>query len=152
MNKQDKYVQFILDELNNKNIIYTDVLKIFLSRFKVSEPTFVTYWKIANQHYSEGRISLQNKFAALDEANEIEKLKSLFITRNQLIEMQGNAVKLSYDLMNEFPTASNIDAFNKTSTAFAKLEGFNKPDKVAETDSEGKDKDVTITIVKTYEK
>jgi hypothetical protein len=150
--KQENYIQFIYDELIKGNVVYNEVFKVFLSSFKCSEPTFVTYWKIANERYKTAQISLQDKVEDMRVKNELNTLQGKILTRNKIVELMTNAVEIAYEEVQSNPTPSSIDAFNKTIANYCKLEGFNKPDKVAETDSEGKDKDVTITIVKTYEK
>ena len=70
MTKQEAYIDFIINELRKGNVIYSKLLKVFLSKFKCSEPTFVTYWKKANALYLEERNKTNEK-----KERELEKLK-----------------------------------------------------------------------------
>ena len=61
MTKSENYISFIANELTKGNVVYKDVLKLFLSKFKCSEPTFVTYWKRANDKHRITQIEAQKE-------------------------------------------------------------------------------------------
>jgi hypothetical protein len=61
MTKSENYISFIANELTKGNVVYKDVLKLFLSEFKCSEPTFVTYWKRANDKHRITQIEAQKE-------------------------------------------------------------------------------------------
>lgn len=60
--KQNKqiYIDFIISELNKGNIQYKDVMLVFVSKFELTEQTFVRYWKQANESYKNQRELINN--------------------------------------------------------------------------------------------
>jgi hypothetical protein len=81
MQNKTAYTDFILTELNKGNVNYKDVFLVFLSKFKLSEPTFVKYWKIANETYLEQRKTIND--AKLEDSIKTEKeaVKSLVLDK-----------------------------------------------------------------------
>lgn len=75
------YIDFIIEELEKGNVKYNDVMLVFVSKFELTEQTFVRYWKKANEVYSERR-SLINE-AKLNEAinQEKEAIKTLLLDK-----------------------------------------------------------------------
>jgi len=75
------YIDFIIEELEKGNVKYNDVMLVFVSKFELTEQTFVRYWKKANEVYSERR-SLINE-AKLNEAinQEKEAVKTLLLSK-----------------------------------------------------------------------
>jgi hypothetical protein len=71
MQNKTAYTDFILTELNKGNVNYKDVFLVFLSKFKLSEPTFVKYWKLANETYLEQRNAINE--AKLEDSIKTEK-------------------------------------------------------------------------------
>jgi hypothetical protein len=75
------YIDFILNELNNGNVQYKDVCLVFLSKFKCTEPTFVSYWKKANETYQEQRIAINNAKLNDSITQEKEAQKTLILNK-----------------------------------------------------------------------
>ncbi len=78
----------------------------------------------------------------------IESLKSKdnsnILNREKIVEMQSNVVKITYNNFVKSKEPRDADAFNKSVTAFNKLEGLEKPSKI---ENEIKlSKDVVINI------
>ena len=71
MQNKTAYTDFILTELSKGNVNYKDVFLVFLSKFKLSEPTFVKYWKLANETYIKQRKTIND--AKLEDSIKIEK-------------------------------------------------------------------------------
>ena len=71
MQNKTAYTDFIVTELSKGNVNYKDVFLVFLSKFKLSEPTFVKYWKIANETYQEQRKVIND--AKLEDSINLEK-------------------------------------------------------------------------------
>ena len=69
------YIDFIVGELEKGNVSYTNVFQVFLSNFKVSEPTFVRYWKIANEQFKINNENKKAKLKEIDLSNSINTLK-----------------------------------------------------------------------------
>jgi hypothetical protein len=87
------YVDFIVSELEKGNVSYTTVFEVFLSNFKVSEPTFAKYWKIANEAYKERR-SLINE-AKFNETiiAEKEAVKSIIKSKIERLEIYQKEIE-----------------------------------------------------------
>lgn len=75
--KQNKqiYIDFIISELNNGNVQYKDVMLVFVSKFELSEQTFVRYWKQANENHKEQRELINNAKINTTIATEKEAVK-----------------------------------------------------------------------------
>jgi hypothetical protein len=95
MAKNNEYVPFILSELKKGNTLYSKVFEVFLSKFKCSEPTFVTYWKKAQSEYV---LFQQERETKINEA-----------TIHQAIETHSNGLKSKSErLMNLQRQADDI--------------------------------------------
>lgn len=81
---KEKAIELIIAEIN-KGLTYTDTFKVILSNFKLSEPTFATYWKIANSRHSEAQEAIKKEL----ERNSIEMAK----------EAQNRAILSKYERM-----------------------------------------------------
>lgn len=74
-NKQ-KYIDFIIDNLENGNVQYKDVMLLFVSNFQLTEKTFVVYWKLANEKHKERQESINKELLSVDIENKKQVLKS----------------------------------------------------------------------------
>jgi hypothetical protein len=74
-NKQ-KYIDFIIDNLENGNVQYKDVMLLFVSNFQLTEKTFVVYWKLANERHKERQESINKELLSVDIENKKQVLKS----------------------------------------------------------------------------
>jgi hypothetical protein len=81
MENKTAYTDFILTELNKGNVNYKDVFLVFLSKFKLSEPTFVKYWKIANKAYLEQRTEINNAKLKESVTQEKQAVKTLVLDK-----------------------------------------------------------------------
>jgi hypothetical protein len=152
MQNKQAYVDFIIAELNKGNVNYKDVSLVFFSNFKLSEPTFVKYWKLANTAHSEQRETINN--AKINTTIELEKeavktaLKSKF--ERLLIlqkEIDNCIVELEDGFTDELRTNNEIikrpltirektnlrDTIKNLQAEVSKIEGDYAPTK-AETD------------------
>lgn len=144
-NKQT-YIDFIMDELNRGNVQYKDVMLAFVSKFKLTEQTFVRYWKTANEAYQEQRETINRQKMDESIANEMEAVKSLVLDKYDRLKIaediaQGKAKKIEGTLIVPSPS-DRLRALDYLS----RVHGDYAPTKVAATDSEGKDKE-QISIV-----
>jgi hypothetical protein len=133
-NKQ-QYIDFILNELNSGNVQYKDVLLVFVSKFELSEQTFVRYWKIANESYYEQRQTINN--AKLSETIELEKeaLKKQILSKEEALKIlsdiaQGKAKKVEGHLV--VPSPNEQRGAIET---MAKLSGWEAPKKTENTNT-----------------
>lgn len=66
---------------------YKDCFKVILSKFKLSEPTFVTYWKEANIRHLENQQAIQKQLADQNTEAEKERLKTAILTKEKALEI-----------------------------------------------------------------
>ena len=69
--------------------------------------------------------------------NVIEQLKakdsSNILTREKIVEMTANVVKMTYNNFVKSKDKSDADSYNKSVAVYAKLEGLDKPTKIEQT-------------------
>lgn len=130
--KKETYISFILDELKKGNVEYKNVFKVFLSKFKCTEPTFVTYWKLANETFKSAQEEINEQNTKEYTQSELERLKSNILDRDKIVEMQSNLVKLAYNKMVKIkePTPSDLQAYNQTVERYSKLLGLDAPKQI----------------------
>ena len=73
-NKQ-AYIDFIISELNKGNVQYKDVMLVFVSKFELTEQTFVRYWKQANESHKEQRELINNAKVSTTINEEVKAVK-----------------------------------------------------------------------------
>lgn len=136
------YINYILDTMQVGILSYTEVRNLFLRNVKkVSEPTFVKYWKIAKAKYEEIQNDIQKEKEQYYKDSEIEKKRLGILQRDEIVKMTSNALVLAYNKVIESKGGEKeMYSYATILEKFAKLEGFDKPIKVADTDSEGNDK------------
>ena len=130
-NKQ-QYIDFIVNELRKGNVLYKDVMLVFVSKFELTEQTFVRYWKTANEAHREAQEAIKSTQEVQTITNELDKLKKANLTKVDRILIAESIA------LNEDGTANNADKL-KALDYLAKIEGDYAPTKVAQTDVEGND-------------
>ena len=129
MTKEELYISFICDELKSGNIAYKDVYLVFLSKFKCTEPTFVKYWKIAQERYLEYLNKVNKEKDILSVDAEKEAFKSNILTKLQRLEIASNIAQGKERKVNDqiiIPTdGDRIRALDY----LAKIEGDYAPNK-----------------------
>lgn len=135
-NKQ-VYVDFIVNELQNGNVAYKDVMLVFVSKFQLTEKTFCIYWKIANETFLTTQKSIKEAKEIQTITNELDKLKKANLTKiDRLLIAESIA-------LNEDGTSNNSDKL-KALDYLSKIEGDYAPTKTAQTDTEGKDAKIKV--------
>lgn len=129
---KEQYVDFIISELENSNILYKDVCVVFCGKFGLTENSFIKYWKIANESYKEAQQSIKEAKEVQTITNELDKLKTLNLTK---IDRMRIAESIA---MNEEMNATPSDQL-KALDYLAKIEGDYAPTKQAQTDTKGND-------------
>jgi len=140
---KQKYIDYIVSELEKGQVSFERVFELFLTKFNCSRPTFATYWKIANESYT----STQNSIKATKEVqtitNELDKLKKANLTKiDRLLIAESIA-------LNEDGTANNSDKL-KALDYLSKIEGDYAPTKTANTNSQGEDVATTPPNINVY--
>lgn len=84
------YIDFILNELEKGNIQYKEVCSVFCGNFRLTENSFIKYWKLANTAHKE-RITERNNILE-EERIELNKglLKTNILNKQQALEILSN--------------------------------------------------------------
>lgn len=113
MSKEQIYIEFIIEELDKRNVKYNDVCVLFCTKFDLTKQTFNKFWKLANEAYSE-RLSLINE-AKLNETINIEKeaVKINIKTKNERIqnyqkEIDDSISELEYGFTEEMKSTGEL--------------------------------------------
>lgn len=130
MQNKTAYTDFIVTELNKGNVNYKDVFLVFLSKFKLSEPTFVKYWKIANEAYQEQRKTINE--AKLEDSIESEKkeLKRAILTKYEAMEILSEIAIGKPKKVQGIIIIPNGAERRGAIETLAKIEGWNAPKEV----------------------
>ena len=165
MTKKQQYISFIISELE-KGKSYKETSLVFLSKFKLSEPTFVKYWKLANEDYSKTLDKVREAKEAVYIENEVKATKDALKTKHERMLLIQKELLRCYENLDTGMTDDNfltgnpsnkepkqyrrkmtIDERNKTrktakelSAELSKLNG--------EYEKHNKDKATTINIIK----
>lgn len=152
-NKQN-IINDILIELE-KGKSYKEVSLVILRKFKFTEPTFVKYWKIANETHAERQELIKRELERDSVDSAKERLKKAILTREEGLAMLSITAKLIYAKINnekESPSVYEANSLNNIVSNMAKLEGWNAPVKQAQTDSKGNDvKPIDLSKYMTFE-
>lgn len=131
-NKQ-LYIDFILNELEKGNVQYKDVMLVFVSKFELSEQTFVRYWKQANESHKEQRNLINNAKTEQTIATEKESVKKAILQKHEALEILteiaiGKPKKVEGQIV--MPSANERRGAIET---MAKIEGWEAPKKTENT-------------------
>jgi len=162
MTKQEVYIDFIINELRKGNVLYKDVLLVFVSKFKVTEQTFVRYWKKANALYLEERNKTNEKKERKLEKLELDGVESIVKTKkerllllqtqiNDLIEIIEGKKNVPFIINNKVMNSIQNDKLvlpiqvilliqkniKEMQVEISKIEGDYAPQKVNVTDEQG---------------
>ena len=129
MTKQETYVNFIIEQLQSGNIVYKDVMSLFVSKWQLSERQFVRYWNIANERHLESQKKLQKEKDALYSDAQKEAVKSNILQKHEALEIlskiaKGTAKKIGEQVI--IPSATEQRGAIET---MAKIEGWMAPTK-----------------------
>ena len=136
--KQNKqiYIDFIISELNKGNVQYKDVMLVFVSKFELTEQTFVRYWKQANENHKEQRELINNAKTEQTIETEKEAVKKAILQKHEALEIlteiaRGKAKKIDGQII--MPSPNERKGAIET---MAKLEGWEAPKKTENTNIE----------------
>ena len=136
---KEQYIDFIVNELKNGNVLYKDVSLVFLGKFRLSGPTFDKYWKLANEAHREAQQAIKEAKEVQTITNELDKLKTLNLTKIDRMKIaEGIAMGKAKRIEGQIIVPSHADQL-KALDYLAKIEGDYAPTKVAQTDVEGND-------------
>lgn len=125
---KEKCIELILEQIK-VGLTYKDTFEVILSKFKLSEPTFVTYWKIANERHREAQQAIEIEKAKEYTQSEIEAQKRLILSRNKVMEMSSNVLKIAFNNVVKQKDEKSIQAYATAQASFSRLTGMDAPTK-----------------------
>jgi len=153
---RENIITDILIELA-KGTTFNNCFKVILSKFKLSEPTFATYWKDANSRYVTTQIKAQQAISDDSISQNVEAAKSGLKSKFEWVaelqkELDENRVEESVlDLK-----TGKVIRFFRTMTPterkghmerISKFMGMDAPTKIADTDENGKSKESPLEML-----
>jgi hypothetical protein len=97
---KEKCIELIIEQLN-QGLPYKETFKVIQSNSKLVESTFASYWKIANERYSETQKEVQTAIVSTTIAEAVEAVKSGLKSKyDRLIELQKQVESLEVELKN----------------------------------------------------
>ncbi len=144
MSNKEAYIDFIIEELNNGNIKFNDVCLVFLRKFKVTEPTFAKYWKLANHKHSEQRQAIEKAKMEQSIKTEVEAVRSQIKSKEEILLKLGEIIDQKAKRVEGvivMPTYSDvkgaIDLYNKMQGYYAPTKSENKIESNVTVDPQG---------------
>ena len=89
---KENIITEILIELE-KGTTYKDCFEVILSKFKLSEPTFVTYWKNANERHLINQQATQKILAEQSTKEDLERLKMGILDKTEALKILTEIAK-----------------------------------------------------------
>lgn len=120
---KENIITEILIELE-RGTTYKDCFEVILSKFKLSEPTFVTYWKIANERHAIAQQAAQKHIGNILTDNLIDRLNSAVLDKNEALEILSKIAKAEIEDGKMPPKV--IEQIHAIKT-IADLSGWNSP-------------------------
>lgn len=120
---KENIITEILIELE-RGTTYKDCFEVILSKFKLSEPTFVTYWKIANERHLINQQAAQKHIGNILTDNLIDRLNSAVLDKNEALEILSKIAKAEIEEGKMPPKV--IEQIQAIKT-IADLSGWNSP-------------------------
>ena len=149
MAKEDVYIKFILDELDNKNVDRAVVLAKFVKKWQVSDRTFDRYWKTANERHTEALRALELERQGLLSESLKDEIQAQILTETEidliLSKIVTGGIQVEEYIKGE-PVIRDVSPSDIIAAAdkLYKRKGSYAPTKAAITDTEGKDKDIPV--------
>ena len=131
-NKQ-AYIDFIVSELNKGNVQYKDVMLAFVSKFELTEQTFVRYWKKANEAYLEQREAINNAKMEQSIESEKEAVKKAILSKHEALELLSEIAKGKHKKVEGHLVIITANEQRSAIETMAKLNGWEAPKKTETT-------------------
>lgn len=144
---KEQYIDFIIDELSRGNVQYKEVMLAFVSKFELTEQTFVRYWKTANERHREAQQAIKKATEVQSIEGELNKLKTLQLTKLDRMKIaEGIAIGKAKRIEGQILVPSPSDQL-KALDYLAKIDGDYAPTKLANTTASGDDvNQITISM------
>ena len=131
-------IKLIVAELQ-KGIAKVSIMAYFGNKWQTPKDTFNKWYAIALAQYNEAQISINKQKAEDYKQSELNAQKGLILSREKVLEMTSNVLKVAYNNVVTKKDDKSITSFATAKAAYTKLCGMDLPDKIANTDSEGND-------------
>ena len=157
MSKQETYISFIIDQLQSGNVERGKVLATFGKKWQTGVRSFDRYWKEANERHIEAQNTLQKVKDDIYIEAEKEALK------NGLKSKLQRQLELQEMLEPDYMTSEIVGIANGVPVwadrpltpmekkhihaELSKMDGSYAPAKVAQTDTDGKDKKTDLSTL-----
>lgn len=128
---KENIITEILIELE-KGTSYKDCFKVILSKFKLSEPTFVTYWKNANERHLINQQATQKVLAEQSTKEDLERLKMGILDKTEALKILTEIAKESLKEGSMGMVSAKTEQISAIKT-IADLQGWNSPTKTENT-------------------
>jgi len=123
---KENIITDILIELK-KGTTFTQCFQVILSRFKLSEPTFSTYWKEANLKHQTSQLEQQKVINEQSIKGAQKLIESINITKESLLKELDDVKRIS--LTPDDNGRINAQAVIKAIEVQAKMLGLNEAQK-----------------------
>lgn len=128
---KENIITEILIELE-KGTSYKDCFKVILSKFKLSEPTFVTYWKNANERHLINQQATQKVLAEQSTKEDLERLKMGILDKTEALKILTEIAKEPLKEGSMGMVSAKTEQISAIKT-IADLQGWNSPTKTENT-------------------
>lgn len=115
-----------------KGKTYKECFAVILSKVKLSEPTFVKYWKEANKRYLEVQQATQKVIAEQSTVNDIERLKIGILDKTEALKILTEIAKEPLKEGSMGMVSAKTEQISAIKT-IAELQGWNSPTKTENT-------------------
>lgn len=122
---KENIITEILIELE-KGVTYKDCFEVILSKFKLSEPTFVTYWKNANERHLVNQQSTQKALAEQSTVEDLERLKIGILDKTEALKILTSIAKEPFKESAMGMVSAKTEQISAIKT-IADLQGWNSP-------------------------
>ena len=127
---KEAYISYIVEQMQGGMIDAEKICAVFCSKFQKSSRTFYNHWNIAQERFKQAQILIEKEKSELYKAKEIEAKKASILSREQVLEMASNVVKLAYNKVAETKGKDKeVYAFASALEKYNKLNGFDAPNK-----------------------
>lgn len=128
---KENIITEILIELE-KGTSYKDCFKVILSKFKLSEPTFVTYWKNANERHLINQQATQKVLAEQSTKEDLERLKMGILDKTEALKILTEIAKEPLKEGSMGMVSAKTEQISAIKT-ISELQGWNSPTKTENT-------------------
>ena len=130
----ETYINFIIENLRKGVVNYSDNVSAFCSKFQLTERTFATYWKKANQIYIDEVRRIEKEKTAIATQQAIKSTERNILTKYEALEILAQIAKGEKRDYEEQGVIIPSDSERKAAIeTISKIEGWFVPEKTEHT-------------------